>query len=93
MAQIKQDTELDKALKRVKIADKFRIAMIFIALLFVLFLFYGDKLVGDAGWYVSFKGLTYEILFFLILLMLLSTMLKMAFVAKYNALVKKKNRK
>lgn len=90
MAQMQQDTELAKALKRVKIADKFRIIMIFIALLFVLFLFYGDKIVGDAQWYVSFKALTYEILFFLILLMLLSTMLKMAFVAKYNALVKKK---
>lgn len=90
MAQIKQDMELEKALKRVKLADKFRIALIFIALLFVLFLFYGDKIVGEAGWYVSFKALTYEILFFLILLMLFSTIIKMTFVAKYNALVKKK---
>lgn len=88
MAQM--DTELEKALKRVKLADRIRIALVIIALLFVLFLFYGDKIVGDAGWYISFKALTYEILFFLILLMLLSTMLKMAFVAKYNALVKKK---
>ena len=88
MAQM--DTELEKALKRVKLADRIRIALVIIALLFVLFLFYGDKIVGDAGWYISFKALTYEILFFLILLMLLSTMLKMAFVAKNNALVKKK---
>ncbi len=90
MAQIQQNAELDKALKKVKIADKCRIALVFIALLFVLFLFYGNKIVGEASWYVSFKSFTYEILFFLILLMLLSTMLKMAFVAKYNALVKKK---
>lgn len=90
MAQTKQDMELEKALKRVKIADKCRIVLIFIALLFVLFLFYGDKIVGDADWFVSFQALTYEILFFLILLMLFSTILKMTFVAKYNALVKKK---
>ena len=49
-----------------------------------------DKIVGDAGWYMSFKALTYEILFFLILLMLFSTIVKMTFVAKYNGLVKKK---
>lgn len=90
MAQTKQDMELEKALKRVKVADKCRIALIFIALLLVLFLFYGDKIVGEAAWFISFQALTYEILFFLILLMLFSTILKMTFVAKYNALVKKK---
>ena len=90
MAQIQQDMELDKALKRVKVAEKFRTVLVVIALLFVLFLFYGDKIVGDAGWYVTFKAFTYEILFLLILLMLLSTMCRIALVAKYNALVKKK---
>lgn len=89
MAQTQQNAEIDKALKRVKIADKCRIGLVFIALLFVLFLFYGEKIVGDALWYITFKGFTYEILFFLILLMLLSSLLKIALVAKYNALVKK----
>ncbi len=92
MAKLSEDVELKKAMKRVKIMDKIRLAFLFIALLLVLFIFYGNKFATDTSWYQTGKSLAYEFLALAVMIMLGATILKMVFATAYNRLLKKKNK-
>lgn len=93
MAKVNGDPELQKALKRVNTANKVRLVFLFLALLIVLFIFYGNKVAEGTAWYAAAKAWSYEVLFITVLLMLLFTILKMVFAAAYNRLVRQKNGK
>lgn len=77
-----------KASVPMTIANGFRWLFLAIALLLLLFLFFGNKLWEGAAWYDAFAGRAYTFLVWDILLMLLSSILRIIFAARYNKIVK-----
>ena len=70
------------------IANGFRWLFLAIALLLVLFLFFGNKVWEGAAWYDTFVGKAYIFLSWDIALMLLCNILRIVFTARYNRIVK-----
>lgn len=87
-----EQQSLEKALRRVKTADRFRLFFLFVALLLVLFLFYGNKFMPETAWFLKCRGTVYDILFFDVIFMFVSTISKMAMASSYNRLVKKQRK-
>lgn len=87
-----EDPELDRAMRRIRLADKFRLVFLFLSLLMLLYVFYGDKFAGEAAWFEGSRQVIYNILFYVVAAMLLMTLLKIFLVSRYNALVKKKRK-
>lgn len=83
-----EQQRMEKALGRVKAADRFRLFFLFVALLLVLFLFYGNKFMAEAAWFVNNRQTVYDILFYDVILMFVSTIVKMVLTSKYNKFVK-----
>lgn len=77
-----------KASVPMTVANGFRWFFLIIALLLLLFLFFGNKLWGQTDWYLAFQAKAYAFLMWDILLMLLSNVLRIAFAARYNKTVK-----
>lgn len=77
-----------KASVPMTIANGFRWFFMIIALFLLLFIFFGNKIWGDAAWYQAFTQNAYSFLLWDILLMLLSTIVKMIFTVRYNHIVK-----
>ena len=86
-----KDEKLNKTLKKIKILDRMRIFSLLFSLLFVLFIFYGNKFASEMNWYLQSRVIIYNLLFFIVLIMLIVTFLKLYFVAKYNNLIKNTN--
>lgn len=87
--ELSSEQQLQKAMGKIKAADHFRLFFLFIALFLVLYLFYGNKFAEEAAWFLKSKDLIYNILFFDVIFMLVSTLVKMVKTASYNRLVKK----
>lgn len=77
-----------KASVPMTVANGFRWLFLAIALLLLLFLFFGNKLWEGAAWYDAFVSKAYAFLVWDILLMLLSNILRIVFTARYNKIVK-----
>lgn len=78
-----------KASVPMTIANGFRWLFMIIALLLLLVIFFGGKIWAGAAWYENFVQKSYTFLLWDILLMFLSTVLKIIFTARYNHIVKK----
>ena len=78
-----------KASVPMTIANGFRILFMIIALFLLLFIFFGNKVWENVAWYEAFKQKSYAFLLWDILLMFLSTILKIIFTIRYNHIVKK----
>lgn len=79
---------LAKARKKVDVANKFRLAFLFIAVVGLVFIYFGNKFWEGIAWYDNTVARLYMFLFFDILLMLISTFVKFFFVTRYNKVVK-----
>lgn len=90
MVHVKEDAQLQKAMKRVKIADRFRLFFLFATLLMVLFIFYGNKFAEEAAWFETVRSYLYVAAFYCILGMLISSVTKIFLAAAYNRLIKTK---
>ena len=77
-----------KASVPMTIANFFRWIFLMVALLLVLFIFFGNKLWQGAAWYDAFAGKAYAFLMWDILLMLISNIIRIIFAARYNRIVK-----
>ncbi len=77
-----------KASVPMTVANGLRWFFMIIALLLVLFLFFGNKLWEGAAWYEAFMGRAYGFLLWDIALMLLCSILRIVFNARYNRIVK-----
>lgn len=86
------DEQLQKAFRKVKLAENLRMFLLFPCLLIVLFLFYGDKFWGETEWFQGTKLPLYNVLFFAVIIMLVLSVVRIFLVRLYNNLVKK-NRK
>lgn len=84
----KEKEIIEKAGILISVANGFRLLFMFIALLLLLFVFFGGKFWGNAEWFETFVRHAYSFLFWDILLMLISTMLKIFFTVRYNRIVK-----
>lgn len=83
-----QQAKLDKAKKPMEIANKFRLFFLFIAVLALLFLYFGAKFWEGLDWFESTRQIMYYFLSWDVLLMLAATFIKFFFVSKYNKVVK-----
>ena len=77
-----------KASVPMTVANGLRWFFMIIALLLVLFLFFGNKLWEGAAWYEAFMGRAYGFLLWDIALMLLCSILRLVFTARYHRIVK-----
>lgn len=78
-----------KASVPMSIANGFRWLFLTIALVLLLFIFFGNKIWTDRAWYAAFVEKTYVFLFWDVLLMFISTLAKIFFTARYNHIVRK----
>lgn len=85
----KQEKEIvARASVPMTIANGFRWLFMIIALLILLFLFFGNKIWEGAAWYEAFMARAYSFLLWDIALMLLCSVLRIVFTARYNRIVK-----
>lgn len=91
MQQMDEETKrkLAKVDKGIKIANGFRLFFLFLTFFDVLFLFWGEKIWGQAGWFMTFRSYSYVIFVWVILLMIVSILVKFVFVVQHNRIVKK----
>lgn len=78
-----------KARRPMDIANKCRLACLFIAVLFLLFLYFGGKIWTGVLWFDQAVQKIYSFLLWDILLMLFATFAKFFFAARYNHVVKR----
>lgn len=77
-----------KASMPMTIANGLRFFFMMIALFLLLFIFFGGKVWESAAWFEGFRQKAYSFLMWDILLMLLSSIAKIFFAARYNHIVK-----
>lgn len=83
-----QKMQVAKAKRPMEIANSFRLFFLFVAVILLLFVYFGGKLWTGAAWYDNAVQSIYNFLLWDILLMLLSTFIKFFFAARYNRVVK-----
>lgn len=71
------------------IANGLRLFFLAVALLLLLFIFFGGKFFEGAAWYEAFRQRSYSFLFWDIMLMLICTIVRIIFTIRYNHIVKK----
>lgn len=81
--------ELQNLIRKIETANGFRLIFLFVGVLLLLFLYFGDKFFGGAAWFVTASGVAFRIAEWDIILMVIATFVKLFFTAKYNNLVKK----
>lgn len=81
--------QLQNMMRKVETANGFRLIFLFVGVLILLFLYFGDKFWGDATWFASAGSIVFRIAEWDIILMVIATFVKLYFTAKYNQLVKK----
>lgn len=78
-----------KASVPMTVANGLRLFFMVIALLLLLVIFFGGKFLGGIAWYEAFVAHAYSFLFWDIMLMLICTIARIIFTARYNHIVKK----
>lgn len=84
-----QKSRLDKARQSMEIANSFRLFFLLIAVILLVFVHFGGKIWTGTAWYDHAVQSIYRFLLWDVLLMLISTFVKLFFAAKYNKLVKR----
>ena len=80
--------ELDKVDNKIRFLANIRLFVLFIALLDVLVIFYGKKFAEGAAWLTVFNAFSMEVLFFAMIFILLTIIVRMVLVGKHNKIVK-----
>lgn len=75
--------------KRLNFVNRMRLAFMFIALILVLLIFWGNKLFEGQAWFEAFTQKSYSIAFWDLLFMLIASFAKLTIAVRYNNLVKK----
>ena len=83
-----QREKVVKAKKPMEIANSFRLFFLFMAVILLVFVYFGGKFWTGVSWYDNAVQSIYNFLLWDILLMLLSTFIKFFFAARYNKVVK-----
>lgn len=75
--------------KKIDVANRFRLAFLFIALVLLVLIFWGNKFFDGQAWFEAFTKKSYSIVLWDLLFMLIATFTKFFLVVRYNHTVKK----
>ena len=75
--------------KKIDVANRFRLAFLFIALVLLVLIFWGNKFFDGQAWFESFTKKSYSVALWDLLFMLIATFTKFFLVVRYNHTVKK----
>ncbi len=89
-ANDKKEQLLD-AKGKIELANGFRLIFLFVGVIILLFLFFGNKWFEGAEWFTSASVVAFRIAEWDIILLVISTFAKLFFTAQYNKIVKKAN--
>lgn len=81
--------QLEKMRKRIDKANKVRLALIFIAVVLLVVIYFGNKFFTGVAWYDGFVQNSYVFLLFDIFAMLIAIFVKIGFTVRYNKYVKR----
>lgn len=81
--------KLEKARKRMENINKVRLFFMFVAVVLLLFIFWGGKVWEDVQWFIDIRQKLYNFLLYDILLMLIATFAKLFSALRYNSMVRK----
>lgn len=81
--------KIAKAKKYINVVDKLRVILLCVAVLMLLFVYFGEKLWGGMAWFGTSVEHIYIVLSYMVLGIVLTTFAKYAMIAYHNALVKK----
>lgn len=84
-----RDEKIQKAKRRVDILNKWRLAFLFIAILGLLFVFWGGKLWEGTQWFENARQSVYNFMWYDVVLLVIVTFAKLFATMKYNQIVKK----
>ena len=89
MSTMDRDEKIQKAKRRVDILNKWRLAFLFIAILGLLFVFWGGKLWEGTQWFENARQSVYNYMWYDVVLLVIVTFAKLFATMKYNQIVKK----
>ncbi len=81
--------KLEKARRRMDILNKWRLFFMFVAILLLVFIFWGGKVWDEAAWFINIRQKLYNFLWYDIVLLVLMTFAKLFAAMRYNSVVKK----
>lgn len=81
--------QLEIAMGKVKKTDKVRSVLLIVCLVFLLFIFFGNKAWEGQAWYQDVRGIVFGIAGTLVSALVIVTFVKLFFVIKYNNIIKK----
>lgn len=81
--------KLEKAKKRMERFNKLRLFFMFVAVVLLLFIFWGGKVWEEAQWFLDIRQKLYNFLFYDIVLLLIMSFAKLFAAMRYNRTVKK----
>lgn len=81
--------KLEKAKKRMERINKFRLFFMFVAIVLLVFIFWGGKVWEEAQWFINIRQKLYNFLWYDIVLLLITTFARLFAAMRYNRTVKK----
>lgn len=88
MSDMDKNEKIQKARRRVEVLNKWRLAFLFIAILGLLFIFWGGKLWEGVEWFENARQSVYNFMWYDVVLLVVVTFAKLFATMKYNHLVK-----
>ena len=81
--------KIEKAKKRMDIINKIRLAFMFVAIVLLLFIFWGGKVWEDQQWFIDIRQKLYNFLEYDIILLVIMSFAKLFSATRYNSAVRK----
>lgn len=81
--------KIEKAKKRMELINKFRLVFMFVAIILLVFIFWGGKVWEDAQWFMGIRQNLYNFLWYDIVLLVITTFAKLFSAMRYNSSVRK----
>lgn len=81
--------KLEKAKRRMEYLNKCRLFFMFVAIILLLFIFWGSKAWEEAQWFLDIRQKLYNFLWYDIVLLVIATFARFFAAVRYNRTVKK----
>lgn len=84
-----ENKKFEKAKKRLERINKCRLIFMFVAIVLLLFIFWGGKIWEEAQWFIDIRQKLYNFLWYDIVLLVIASFAKLFAAVHYNRTVKK----
>lgn len=81
--------KMERARKRMERINKLRLVFMFVAIVLLLFIFWGGKVWEDVQWFIDIRQKLYNFLWYDIVLLVIMSFAKLFSAMRYNAAVRK----